>query len=105
MAKEQVCLGLVASSIAFQPIDHVVVEPDGDWALGRTVEAADLRTGPVDNLGHIGEINRSVDLCGDGGDVPLVRGCELPHTTSFPGQMRLLRRSRELPPFHPVLLP
>src|ERR1700722_15004234 len=84
VAKKQVSLRLVTSTITFQPVDDILVEPNGYGGLCGTVETANLRTAPISILGHLGEINRSVGLGGDGGDVPFARGCEHLHTTSFP---------------------
>ena len=95
MTKEQVGFCLVTAAIALQPGDHIIVEPHRNRAFGWPVEAADFRAAPVGDLGHVGEINRSVCLGGDAGDVPLARGCELPHKTSFPERTRLVPRSGE----------
>ncbi len=92
MAEQQVGSGLITSPIAFQPSDYIVIQPDGDWTLCRTIEPANLRAAPIDNFGHLGKINRSVGLGGDGGDLPLLRGCELLHNSSFPGRMRFAQR-------------
>jgi len=99
--EQQVGFGLVAAAITFQPFNHIVVEPDGDWALGWPIEAANLRAGPIDHFRHVGEVNRSVGLGGDGGDFLLARGFELLHRTSVPGQMRLVRKSGEGSRPHP----
>lgn len=85
MAQKQVGLCLIAAPIALQPIDDVFVQPDGYRAFNRPVEEANFRIGPVQDLRHVGEINRSVGLGGDGGYVPLERGCELLHGTEFTG--------------------
>jgi len=37
----------------------------GAWLA---IEAANLRAGPIDHFRHVGEVNRSVGLGGDGGD-------------------------------------
>ncbi len=92
MAEQQVGAGLVAAAIAFQPCDYIVIQPDGDWTLCRTIETAHLRAAPINDFGHLGKINRSVCLGGEVGDLPLVRGCELLHNSSFPGRMRFARR-------------
>ena len=88
VAQQQIGLGLVAAPIAFQPLNHIVVQPHRHRTLDGPVEAADFSACPIDNLGRIAEINRSVRLGGDGGDLPSLRGCELLHRTSFPGRMR-----------------
>jgi len=92
MAQQEIGLGLVAAAIAFQPLDHIVVQPHGHRTLDGTIEAANLRARPIDDLGHFAEINRSVGFGGDDGYLPPLRGCELLHRTSFPGRMRLAPR-------------
>ena len=92
MPKQQVCLCLIAAAVAFEPVDHVVIQPDGYGPLRRPIKPANLSAAPVENLGHVGEVNHRVGLGGDGGDVPLLRGCELLHRTSFHERMRFERR-------------
>ena len=92
VAQQQIGLGLVASPVAFQPLNHIIVQAHGHGTLDGPVEATYFRACPIDHLGHIAEINRRVGLGGDGGDLPPLRGCELLHRTSFPGRMRLAPR-------------
>ena len=92
MAKEQVGFCLVTAAVAFQPSDHIIVEPHRNRAFGWPVEAADFRAAPISDFWNVVKINGSVGLGGEVGDVPLAPGCELLHRTSFREQMRFVPR-------------
>jgi hypothetical protein len=84
MAQQKIRFGLIATAVALEPFDDVIVKPDRHRALGGPVESANFGAGPIDDLRHFREINRGVGFGGDRSDIPFASDYELLHMPFFP---------------------
>lgn len=80
---------LIVRAVALQPFEYICVESHDYWFLGWPVILADLGSGPVDDLGHFGEINVRVFFGCDVCDLAFLFFCELLHMLSSLGWLLL----------------
>jgi hypothetical protein len=88
VSQQQICFGLIAAAIGFEPGDDVGIETHRNGLLRWAIELAEFRPAPIDNRGSVREINVFVSFCGDRSDVSLLLLCELPHRLSSRGTRR-----------------
>src|SRR6266702_642942 len=82
MPQQEVCLRLVARSEPLQPRHHVLIQTHRHRPLRRTIEHSHHRSARIRDLGHVGQINVFVSLCGDCRDVPSLFLCKPLHNFS-----------------------
>jgi len=83
MPQQQICLGLVAASIPFQPSDHILVQSNRDRPFLCPVKPANLRAAPIQNFRHLRQINVGVFFSCQCRDLSPLFVAEPFHNSSF----------------------
>ena len=79
VTQEHICFRLVTFAVTLQPFEYIGIQPHGYRLFRWAVIFSHLGSGPIDDFGHLGEINVLVFFCRDVCDLKFLFFCELLH--------------------------